>query len=379
MDQRSKLQQGILCALALAGLAGCSSFSTVMEPDRIDYKSASKATKAPSLEVPPDLTQLQHDNRYQVPASGSVTAEDYMRKGGANGAVAPQGGGVVALNALGNMHIERDGDTHWLVVKQAPDALWPQIKDFWQENGFLINIEHPAEGVMETDWAENRAKIPTDIVHETLGKVLDSLWSTGERDKFRTRLERGADGSTEIYISHQGVEEVLTGSQKETVEWQPRKNDPGLETAFLSRLMARLGNDPKLIQTATATTVVEQSHAKLVKDANGGYVEVDEGFDHAWRRVGLALDRVGFTVEDRDRTQGIYFVRYVDEAKDAQSKGFLSRLFNWSDDSAKAAKYRILVKESGDISHVSVQNNDGKPEVSSAGDKILKLLAEQLK
>ena len=380
MDQRSKLQQGILCALALGGLAGCSTFNTVMEPDRIDYKSASQATaKTPNLEVPPDLTQLQHDNRYQVPSSGSVTAEDYAHKGGANAPAAATQGAVIAVTALGGMHIERDGDAHWLVVKQTPENLWPQIKDFWQENGFLINIEHPAEGIMETDWAEDRAKIPTDIVHEYLGKIFDSISSTGQRDKFRTRLERGPDGTTEIYISHQGVEEVTVGTQRESVEWQPRKSDPGLETAFLSRLMARLGNDPTLVKTATATAVVDQSHAKLVSDANGGYVDVDEGFDQAWRRVGLALDRVGFTVEDRDRTQGIYFVRYIDEAKDAESKGFLSRLFNWSDDSAKATKYRILVKENGDTSHVTVLNSDGKPEVSSASEKILKLLQDQLK
>ena len=378
MDQRSKLQQGILCALALAGLAGCSSFNAVMEPDRIDYKSATKAAKAPTLEVPPDLTQLQRDNRYQVPASGSITAEDYMHKGGANATPAAQGS-AVAMTALGGMHIERDHDAHWLVVKQSPEVLWPQLKDFWQENGFLINIEHPAEGVMETDWAENRAKIPTDIIHETLGKVFDSMWSTGERDKFRTRLERGPDGTTEIYISHQGVEEVVTGSQKETVEWTPRKNDPGLETAFLSRLMARLGNDPTLVKAAVANTVVEAPHSKMVKDASTSYVEVDENFEHAWRRVGLALDRVGFTVEDRDRTQGVYFVRYIDEAKDAQSRGWFSRLFNWSDDSGKAAKYRIMVKENGDVSRVTIQDGDGKPEVSDAGNRILSLLNDQLK
>ena len=380
MDQRSKLQQGILCALALAGLAGCTSFSTVMEPDRIDYKSASKAPTVPNLSVPPDLTQLQRDTRYQAPesSSGTATANQYGVKG-ATGSANTQAASI-AVNSLGAMHIERDGSQHWLVVKQSPEVLWPQLKDFWQENGFLINIEHPAEGVMETDWAENRAKIPTDIVRETLGKVLDTLWSTGERDKFRTRLERGPDGSTEIYISHRGVEEVLTGSQKESVTWQPRKADPGLETAFLSRLMARLGNDPTLVKTAVASTVVEAPHAKMTKDANGSYVEVDEGFEHAWRRVGLALDRVGFTVEDRDRTQGIYFVRYIDEAKDAQSKGFFSKLFNWgSDDAAKAAKYRISIKETGDVSRVVVLNGDGKPETSSAGDKILSLLSDQLK
>jgi outer membrane protein assembly factor BamC len=383
MAHRSTVLQGVICALALSGLAGCGTFSTVMEPDRIDYKSANKAPHAPTLEVPPDLTQLQRDNRYQVPEAGNgiATASTYNAKTGSSTAVAAAGPvSTVAVNTIGGMHIERDGNEHWLVVKQSPEALWPQLKDFWQESGFLINIERPTEGIMETDWAENRAKIPSDFIRDTLGKVLDSLWSTGERDKFRTRIERAADGSSEIYISHQGVQEILTGAQKESTAWQPRPADPGLEVEFLGRMMARLANDPKLVKTAIASATVEQPHAKLVKGADGGYLEVDEGFDHAWRRVGLALDRVGFTVEDRDRTQGLYFVRYVDEGKDAGEKGFFSRLFSFgSDDASKALKYRVSIKETGANSRIVVLNNDGKPENSPAGEKILSLLNDQLK
>ena len=380
MAQRSIVQKGLICALALGGLAGCGSFSTVMEPSHIDYKSANQAPAAPKLEVPPDLTQLQNDNRYQVPTSGITTASEYGHAKDANGAVASGSApATVAVTAVGSMHIERDGNAHWLVVKQSPEALWPQIKDFWQENGFLINIEKPAEGIMETDWAENRAKIPTDFIRETLGKVFDSLYSTGERDKFRTRLERGPDGSTEIYISHQGVEEVLVGAQKDTTQWTARPVDPGLETEFLGRLMARLGNDTKTVKAAIANTTVDAPHAKLAKGADGNYVEVDEAFDRAWRRVGQALDRVGFTVEDRDRSQGLYFVRYVDEAK-TSDKGFFSNLFSFGkDDDAKADKYRVLVKDTGDNCHVTVLNNDGKPDTSDTANKILSLLNDQLR
>jgi outer membrane protein assembly factor BamC len=381
MAQRSIVQKGLICAIALGGLAGCGSFSTVMEPSHIDYKSANQAPAAPKLEVPPDLTQLQNDNRYQVPTSGVTTANEYG-KAKQTGVVATVAGGnpAIAVNAIGDMHIERDGNAHWLVIKQSPEALWPQVKDFWQENGFLINIEKPSEGIMETDWAENRAKIPTDFVRETLGKVFDSLYSTGQRDKFRTRMERRADGSTEIYVSHQGVEEVLVGSQKDTTQWQPRPVDPGLEVEFLGRIMARLSNDPKVVKAAVANATVDQPHAKLVKGNDGNnFVEVDESFDHAWRRVGLALDRVGFTVEDRDRSQGLYFVRYVDEAKTAE-KGFFSNLFSFGkDDDAKADKYRILVKDTGDVCQVTVLNNDGKLDTSDTSKKILGLLSDQLR
>lgn len=355
-----------------------------MEPGRIDYKSASKASVS-SLEVPPDLTQLQRDNRYAIPESnnGTATASGYNQQQEAHpGAAASTQ--TVAPKSLQNMHIERAGNQRWLVVKQTPEALWPQVKDFWQESGFLLNIDSPETGVMETDWAENRAKIPQDIIRNTLGKVIDSLYSTGERDKFRTRLERGPDGTTEIYISHRGAQEVLTGVQKDSSVWTPRPVDPELEAEFLSRLMVRLGSDATQAKAVVAKAASQPARAKLIKASSGGYVEVDESFDRAWRRVGLALDRAGFTVEDRDRVQGLYFVRYVDQDKDAQNKaqkGFLSRLFSSSDDDkAKAAqRYRVSVKGANASSQVSVQNKDGHPDTSSTAEKILALLTEQLK
>ncbi len=373
-------QRGLIYALALAGLAGCSSIGSILEPDRVEYKSAGKA---PSLEVPPDLTQLQRENRYAIPdaSRGTATASGYSLQQGAR----PSTTAVVAPKAASDMRIERAGNQRWLVVKQSPEALWPQIKDFWQDSGFLLTLETPQAGVMETDWAENRAKIPQDFIRNALGKALDSMYSTGERDKFRTRLERGADGSTEIYISHRGMQEVLVGSQKESTMWTPRPSDPELEAEFLSRLMGRLGVETAQAKATVANAGTQAARAKLVKGANGGYVEVDEGFDRAWRRVGLALDRVGFTVEDRDRTQGLYFVRYVDpdvDQKKASDKGFFSRLFSFgsSDDKAKSApRYRVSVKGSGAVSQVAVLNNEGRQDSSQTADKILSLLNEQLK
>ncbi len=368
-------------ALALVCLAGCSSLSNLLEGDKVNYKSAGKA---PTLDVPPDLTQLQRDNRYAIPETnrGTATASGFSAEQGAKPANAT--GATVAPSASKDMRIERAGSQRWLVVKQSPEVLWPQIKDFWQESGFLINIDLPAAGVMETDWAENRAKIPQDFIRNTIGKVFDSLYSTGERDKFRTRLERGPDGTTEIYVSHRGAQEMLVGAQKESTVWTPRPPDPELEAEFLARLMVRLGDDKAQAKSQVAAAAVEPARAKITKSAAGSSLEVGEGFDRAWRRVGLALDRVGFTVEDRDRAQGTYFVRYVDQGVDAKNKesgqGFFARLFTSSDDKkGDAQRYRVAVKATGNISQVTVQNAEGKPDTSSTADKILSLLSEQLK
>jgi outer membrane protein assembly factor BamC len=387
MAQCSIAQRGLIYMLALAGLTGCgsinSSFGTLFEPDRVEYKSAGKA---PSLEVPPDLTQLQRENRYALPEAnrGIATASGFNLQQGS----APSASVAAVVPKTGaDVRVERIGNQRWLVVKQAPEALWPQLKEFWQDSGFLISIDSPQAGIMETDWAENRAKIPQDFIRRTLGKALDSLYSTAERDKFRTRIERGPDGASEIFISHRGAQEVYTDQKNENTVWTPRPSDPELEAEFLARLMARLGVEESRAKATVASTQAPQGRAKLVQGAAGAYVEVDEGFDRAWRRVGLALDRVGFTVEDQDRAQGLYFVRYVDQGQDAQSKpaseqGFFSRLFSFGSggDKAKLAqRYRISVKGSGAASQIAVLNNEGRAESSQIADRILALLNEQLK
>jgi outer membrane protein assembly factor BamC len=379
-------KNGLFRALALAGLislSGCSYVGNIVEPNRIDYKSASKA-KTTSLEVPPDLTQIRRDNRFSIPDAdqGSATASSYnlQRSGGVS-----TSSGAVAIGQLKDMRIERNGSQRYLVVKYTPEMLWPKLKDFWQESGFLINVENESTGVMETDWAENRAKIPQDMIRNALGKVFDSLYSTGERDKFRTRLERATNGDVEIYISHRGAQEVLVGSQKDTTTWVGRANDSGLEAEFLSRLMVRLGSDETKAKTAVAEVSSGKPRSQLLTVNDIGYLETDEGFDRSWRRVGLALDRAGFTIEDRDRSKGIYFVRYIDQDVDAKTKGasegFFSKLFSWgsSDATKDGQKYRLFVKEVGAISHVTVHGEDGKASATPVASKILKVLNEQLK
>lgn len=383
MNQISRTARILFVVTTLAGLTGCSSLNSMLESDRIDYKSATKAP-ASKLEVPPDLTQLQRDGRYTVPerASGTITASGYS----AQQATKP-GPEIyqVAPKELPNVRIERAGSQRWLVVNKPPQVLWPQIKDFWQENGFLINIESPETGVMETDWAENRAKIPQSYLRNILGKVIDGLYSTGERDKFRTRLERAPDGTTEIYISHRGAQEQLYGANQDTTVWAVRPSDPELEAEFLSRMMVRLGSDQDRAKTMVASSATpQQMQARLIKGETGSLIEADEGFDRLWRRVGLSLDRVGFTVEDRDRSQGLYYVRYVDQDREvkekAGEKGFFSRLFSSKDDKDKTAqRYRILVRPAGNKSQVMVLNKDGQPENSAIADKILNLLYAQLR
>lgn len=377
-----KFRKLVIPLTILAFLGGCGSMS-MLEGKKIDYKSAGKV---PPLEVPPDLTAPAADSKYVVPdvsPQGSATFSAYSSERGSQSQAASSD----LLPDVAKVKVERAGNERWLVVKATPEQVWPVVKEFWQQLGFIIKEENPESGVMETDWAEDRAKIPQDAIRNVLGKVVDGLYSTSERDKFRTRLERGsATGTTEIYISHRGMYEVIQGGDGgSSTIWEPRPADPELEAEMLRRLMTRFGVEEARAKTLVADASAVPDRAKLGRSAGGGQIlTVLDPFDRAWRRVGLALDRVGFTVIDRDRSKGEYFVRYVDPDADGKKadKGWFSKLAFWSSDESKKLRqeqYRVLVKEVGGSCLVEVQNKDGQGASEDTAGKILKLLLEQLK
>lgn len=382
-----------LATLPAVLLAGCSWTGSIFTSDKVQYETAS--TRQP-LEVPPDLSQLPRDERFLVPdRPQTITASGQGQRPSA-GAVTTSGP-VVPVSAVAKL--ERQGNQRWLAVELPPEKVWPILVDFWPSVGLKVEKADPNTGVLETNWAENRAKLPQDIIRRTLGRVLDSVYSTNEQDKYRARIERTAQGTSEIYISHRGMEEVYTSPQQDRTTWQPRPPDPELEAEMLQRLLTRF-EDPSRRVVATAAPAVGPAGAaaggtaapsaaapqiaRLVKASDGRAerLEVDEAFDRAWRRVGLALDRGGFTVEDRDRAKGFYFVRYLDpdfEAKAKSDRGFFSKIFG-REKPIQAPQYRVGVVAQGNTkTNVEVFDSTGKPERSSTGDRILNLLNEQLR
>ena len=359
------------CAAAALALGACATVNEVVGEGKVDYRSQSGKTAG--LDVPPDLTQLSRSGADRQ-TSGVVTASTL-------GAAAPSAApSQVAVAAVGNFRVERQGQQRWLVTAQPADQLWEPIRNFWTERGFTIEVDNPQTGVIETGWAENRAKIPDDLIRRTLGRLVDNLYSTGERDRFRTRLER-TEAGTEIFITHRGMEEVFTSSSQERTAWQPRATDPQLEAEFLTRLMIQLGGlQPQTARDAVASAPQRTADIRATTVAGASSIELEDGFDRAWRRVAVALDRSGFTVEDRDRSAGLFFVRYVDPktVNDVQNNP-LRRIFGGSQPQDVVERYRIRVAEAGSGSRITLQNSQGAEMTGAAATRILTQLAAELR
>jgi len=364
------------CALTLLA-SGCSSISNLVSGDKIDYRSS--GSKSVNLEVPPDLSQLTGQGRFTQSATGPVSANAYTQQT-QNGTTSAASS--VAANTVGNVTLQRDGQVRWLSVAATPEQIYPVVREFWMDNGFELPVDQANTGLMETNWSENRAKLQQDGVRNLIGKVFDSLYDTGERDQFRTRVERTAKG-TDIYISHRGLVEVYTDSvKKEQTTWKSRPADTGLEAEMLQRLMVKLGTPKDSAKAAVAANTTASGTPRSRVLADGLSVAFAGDYDQAWRRVGLALDRGGFTVEDRDRTKGFYEVRLASPGnQDGAKPGLFDKIGNLFGSKASAdtiTRYRLQVLATSGQATVAVQQPDGRPAATDAGRDIAKLLNANL-
>ena len=436
----------IVVVAALAGvMTGCSWMRDVLDPSNVDYKSAKTG---PGLDVPPDLIGPRGDDRYVIPGAGTgKTYSDYSRdrqdRASQAATQAPAGavgggagtGGVGVLPAIDpnallpsteGARIERDGQVRWLVVDQAPERVWPQVVAFWQAEGIPLRDESPALGTMETEWVTRGEQPERGGIRGLFSRAIGSTYTTSMKDAYRTRIERAAGGGTEIYVSQRALEEVVNSPRQDSTIWQPGPNRPELEVEMLRRMMLRIGRatvpesraavagvagvtpaapGSSAAPAAAAATAVapaatpapatasgraaaepDRPDRAVVVSEQGGLngLRVNEGFERAWREVGLAIDRIGFTVEDRDRSKGTYFVRYVDLDRRDPRQGALSRMFSGERKDLSGQRYQIRVAgDGGAATRVDVRGDAGDTPGTEAdvrvANRIVALLHERMR
>ena len=377
--------------------AGCTSVDQMPFQSKVDYRSGSDNLSRNTLEVPPDLTAPTQSNSYVVPGK-SVLAQGASASAVAAATVAPVATTPTATAPDDQKaHLVQAGSQRWLVLQGDPEKLWPDIRQFWLDNGFLLTQDNPSIGIMETDWQENRANLPQDIVTKLLRKFADGAISTGLLDKFRTRVERGATpGTTEIYLSHQGMQEVYkdngsadqrTGgsstseSNTQTI-WTPRPEDPELEAQMLAMMLNRFGMPVDQAEQVVKTPIKLPDGAVLAD--NNTALAISDSFDRAWRRVGLALDRSGYQVFDRNRSKGTYYVHQAaNDISTEKSDSVLSKLAFWKskpvDKPVAQTEYDVLLTQEVNGVKLTVTNKDGTPLDAKLAYPILSTLQQQLK
>lgn len=367
-------------AASVLTLSGCQSVRNMLDgQDSVDYKSVKQSDP---LSIPPDLTQAANDPRYRAPDSGTTTFSQFQQAG--RTPVAQSSAQSAVLPTRSDMRVMRDGDLRWLSVDLPADRVFSTTADFWTETGFTLDVTDPKAGLLVTNWAENRANIPDSWIRQAIGKVLPGMWDSGTRDKFRTRIERNGN-RTEIYITHQHMYEDALNKNASAggdpdIRWLIGKEDPGLNAAMLARLMVFLGEDVDGARKKMAQAQADPQAPKVVTpQGDKSVLVIGESFDRAWRRVSVALDSGGFAVDDRDRSAGEFYVRYVDvdTGLKREDPGFFAKLFG-SKDPGKAPTYRIRLTSSGAQTEVTVLDEKGARDTSATAQRLLSVLADKI-
>ncbi len=397
--KRSTLLMALVGSGLLASLSGCSTIQSIFRSTPVDYQNTTQIAK---LEVPPDLTSPSTDSQYQVQgntkpgnatwSSWSASQQNTAKPDTTQAEATPQpasaesGASEVLPAAPAGVRLERDGCERWLVIDAPAEKVWPVLEQFWKDKGYDLVENNPQLGLLQTGWKESASRLPQDIIHSTLGKVLPSLYSSDQRNAFRTRIERDAahPGQTEVYVSERSVTQVYDNSIDGLhTQWQRLPPDPGAEALVLEDLMGRFGVPKPKAQVMVAATPAASGLAHLNQSADGGQVLTDqEPFDRAWRRVGLALDRVGYNVVDRDRTKGVYFVTEARTNVDnSQSGGFWNKLEFWKHTGDNFNQYQVELDENATATSTDIHilSATGKTAPADVTKRILGKLYDQLK
>ena len=370
---------------AIAALAGCNSLGVNFGDDKVQYETST--SRAP-LEVPPDLNTVTNNDRFAVPTRPQIVSANAEAAKARMDAEARGDEPSQVLPETDYAKVVRDGQFRYVHVTVSPDRVWHFLQDFWASVGLAVKYQDAKTGIIQTEWAENKANLPKDIIRATIGKALDVVYDTGTRDQYRARMERAEDGTTNIFITHRQMVEVLKGRQEESTIWQPGPSDPELEAVMLTRLAQMLETEfnpkakpeeQKALEQMAAVKYAPMSRIEEGADGKPVAVVIDEPFDRAWRRVGVALDRGGFEVTDRDRSQGLFMINYLDPDYEQQKKseqGFFANLFS----SAKAVDpvpYRIRLSPDGEKTRVTETGEDGRSDTTGVAPRILTLIGEQ--
>lgn len=386
------MRNATVLAVSVTGmllLPTCGSLPTgggYLPDQRLQYKKQREA--AENLEVPPDLTTGSFDDTMDVPPpDGTATYSEYV---GGQSARRQTVGSNRVLPEVKDVKLHREGNNRWLEIKRPRQQVWPKVIGFWRSQGIPLVEQDPSTGIMKTDWLENRADIRRDFITNIMSKVAEGLYATGQRDQYRIRIEPGLQtGTTDLYLTHRAMEERMrrnTAGEVTSSVWEAALTDPGKEAIMLRRLMAYLGvsGQPASGSVAQKQQATRSAKSRLVKGPDGeNLLIISDEYRRAWRLTGVALDRIGFAVEDRDRTRGIYYVRYDDPARGNKKKGWGARLAFWRHDDEKdekgAVQYQVKIMSDGPRTRVAVRDRIGQPAPPTTADRILRLLQEQIR
>ncbi|MEL0115733.1 MAG: outer membrane protein assembly factor BamC [Gammaproteobacteria bacterium] len=280
--------------------------------------------------LPNDIDIIMIENHYPVEIGETLSNDEKV----------PKPRQIFASSGNSSVQLRRLGELMWIYVETLPSTSWPITKSYWNTSSYETISANPQSGEI--------------IINFDEGSFLNM------------KIEHGIkEASTEIFLTQ------IDKNSNEII------SNPDLIQSELSSLVSYFADT---VDQFTGTSLAAQNLNDLKKTRifveNGRTViELDLNFDRAWSSVTKAMDAAEIFANDKDRSNGIFYVSYVEE----DNRGFLSFLNPRKNEDKKVlsddAQFEVKIIEKNNKTYVRAYSKDGKIDES---EKLISKINESL-
>ena len=280
--------------------------------------------------LPDDLNVLVVENHYPVDLAPELSDDQEV----------PKPRQIFASSGNSSVQLRRLGELMWIYVETLPSTSWPITKSYWNTSSYETLNADPIIGEIDINFDE------TSIL--------------------KMKIEHGIkEASTEIFLAQ------INKNSKEII------SNPELIQSELSNLVNYFAES---VDQFSGTSLAAQNlndikKAKIFVENGQTVIELDLNFDRAWSSVTKAMDASEILANDKDRSNGIFYVSYSEEEED----GIFSFLNFGRNTNNKinfdGAKFEVKITEKNNKTYVRAYSKDGKIEEA---EKLISKINESL-
>ena len=280
--------------------------------------------------LPDDLNVLVVENHYPVDLAPELSDDQEV----------PKPRQIFASSGNSSVQLRRLGELMWIYVETLPSTSWPITKSYWNTSSYETLNADPLIGEIDINFDE------TSIL--------------------KMKIEHGIkEASTEIFLAQ------INKNSKEII------SNPELIQSELSNLVNYFAES---VDQFSGTSLAAQNlndikKAKIFVENGQTVIELDLNFDRAWSSVTKAMDASKILANDKDRSNGIFYVSYSEEKED----GIFSFLNFGRNTNNKinfdGAKFEVKITEKNNKTYVRAYSKDGKIEEA---EKLISKINESL-
>ncbi len=272
---------------------------------------------AKDINLPPELNLKSKENHYPVVKNFEVLE---------NSAI-PKPRQIFSSSGNSSVQLRRLGELMWIYVETLPSTSWPISKSYWETSDYEIITTNPVTGEVDIN--------------------LDSS------SKLKMTIEHGIkEASTEIFLLQLDKETNNIVSNPELIQ---------------SELSSLVNYFAETVGQFSGTSLAAQNlndlkKAKIFVENGRTVIELGLSYERAWSSVSKAIEAANIVTNDKNRSEGIFYVSQALEEKDGFFSFFSRRSNNNDKTNFKDSDFQVKITKKNNKTYVRAYSKDGKIE-----------------